>query len=183
MSAEVTDNLNVATSSAAPPTEPPLNIHQHIPHPPTAGEEMVNKPTMVKAFGREYAIKRFSMAQVFSSVEYVAPFGFILENIFALPTDERGIPILTREQKSQFVVTALSISGPSCLGLISVATGEPIEWLETEDKNPIDGLKILSEVLAKNLDFFTRDNIETVMGLIANLTSAVAAFSGKTSLT
>lgn len=179
MSAEITDNLNTESATE----RPPVNIHQHVPRTPTAGEEMVNKGTVVKAFGREYIIKRFSMAQVFSSVEYVAPFGYILESIFALPTDERGIPVMSKQQKSEFVVTALSISGPSCMGLISVATGEPVEWLEMEDKNPIDGLKILSEVLAKNLDFFTRDNIETVTGLVNNLTSAVAAFSGKTSLT
>lgn len=150
---------------------------------PSESEEIVNTPTPVKAFGREYQIRRFSMAQVFRSMEYVAPFGFVLQNILALPRDAKGMPILSPEQKTQFIVTALSISGPSALGLISVATNEPVEWLEQPQHNPFDGLEILSEVLAKNLDFFTLENIEKVSRMVGKLTSAVLTFSGSTSAT
>lgn len=179
MSADVND-INITGQSSQPQPVAPAQ--------PTAGEEMVNKPTIVKAFGREYAIKRFSMAQVFSSVEFIAPFGFVLQSILALPREEyrdangkvQHRLVVTDEQKAQFAVTALSISGPSCLGLISVATNEPIEWLQMGDKDPFDGLEILSEVLGRNLDFFTPENMAKVNRLIERLTGAVVAFSGKT---
>jgi hypothetical protein len=161
------------------------NGEQRQPRPsaPSETEQMSNPARLVKAFGKTYEIRRFCMAQCFDSVEFVAPFGFVLQNILALPKDEKGIPIATPEQKTQFAITALSISGPSALGLISVATGEPVEWLRMEDKNPFDGLEILSAVLEKNLDFFTPENLERLTKLLNGLSTATLAFSGKTSMT
>jgi len=153
------------------------------PARPTDAEEIVNHPAIVKAFGREYAIKRFSMAQVFRSVEHVAPFSYVLKQILTLPRDAQNRVIITDQQKTEFAITALSISGPSALGLISVATNEPIEWLEMDDKNPLDGLRVLAAVLEKNLDFFTPENIDEVTRMVGGLTRAVVAFSGNTSTT
>jgi hypothetical protein len=192
MSTDNTDNLNATVpqtgespsqSFASSQQQPNIHMHQPRMQQPTEGEEMLNPPTRVPAFGKVYEIRRFSMAQVFQSVEYVAPFGFVLQNILALPRDAAGNITATPEVKTQIAVTALSISGPSCLGLISVATGEPVEWLELPQHNPLDGLAILSAVLEKNLDFFTQENMDKLTALIGNLTTAVAAFSGKTSAT
>lgn len=162
-----------------------------VPARQTDSEEIVNAPAIVKAFGREYAIKRFSMAQVFRSVEHVAPFSYVLKQILMLPRQEITLPdgkkqqqiLITDQQKMEFAITALSISGPSALGLISVATNEPIEWLEMDDKNPLDGLRVLAAVLEKNLDFFTPENIDEVTRMVGGLTRAVVAFSGSTSMT
>jgi hypothetical protein len=168
------------------------SYEQPRPQFPTETEQMSNPPRLVSAFGKAYEIRRFSMAQVFDSVEFVAPFGFVLQNIMALPKEkyidekdgkEKVRVVATPEQMTQFAVTALSISGPSALGLISVATGEPVEWLRMPDKNPFDGLEILSAVLEKNLDFFTPENIGKLTKLLNGLSSATLAFSGKTSTT
>jgi hypothetical protein len=167
------------------------NGEQRQPRPstPSETEQMSNPARLVKAFGRTYEIRRFCMAQCFDSVEFVAPFGFVLQNILALPkekyTDAQGKEqtrvVATPEQMTQFAITALSISGPSALGLISVATGEPVEWLRMADKDPFDGLEILSAVLEKNLDFFTPENLERLTRLLNGLSTATFAFSGKTS--
>lgn len=148
---------------------------------PTEGEEIVNTPKIVPAFGKTYSIARFTLGPALRALEYVGPFGFLIQNIMALPRDEKGNVTATDEQKIQLAVTAISISGPSALGLISVATGEPPEWLE--DKNPVDGLRVLAAVLEKNLDFFTPETIDEVTKMVGGLTSAVLAFSGSTSTT
>lgn len=145
----------------------------------TESEEIVNTPKIVHAFGKDYPIARFTLGPALRALEYVGPFGFLFQNIMALPRDEQGNVTASQEQQIQLAVTAISMSGPSALGLISVATGEPPEWLE--DKEPIDGLRILAAVLEKNIGFFTRANIDEVTKIVGGLTSAVLAFSGNTS--
>lgn len=147
----------------------------------TEAEEIINTPKIVSAFGKQYPIARFTLGPALRALEYVGPFGFLIQNIMNLPRNAAGNVTASDEQKIQLAVTAISISGPSALGLISVATGEPPEWLE--DKNPVDGLRVLAAVLEKNLDFFSRETIDEVTKMVGGLTSAVLAFSGSTSTT
>lgn len=141
--------------------------------------EIVNLPVPVKAFGKTYQIGRFTLGPAFRALEYVGPFGFLLKTVLAFPKDENGRPALSSDQMIELAVTAISISGPSALGLISVATNEPPEWLE--DKDPIDGLEVLAAVLEKNLDFFSPENIERVTKMFGGLQHAMLAFGGNTS--
>lgn len=141
--------------------------------------EIVNFPVPVDAFGKTYQIKRFTLGPAFRALEFVGPFGLLLKNILQLPRDEQGKIVAAQEQMIELAVTAISISGPSALGLISVATNEPVEWLE--DKDPIEGLEVLATVLEKNLDFFSPENIERATKMFGGLQRAILSFGGSTS--
>jgi hypothetical protein len=148
-------------------------------------EEIVNHPKLVNAFGRSYEIRRFTLGPAFRAAEFVAPFGFLFKTIMQFPreTDEKGRLKIkaTEDQFVELAVTAISISGPSAIGLISIATGEPIEWLE--DKDPFDGLDVLAAVLEKNLSFFTPENIARVTKMFGGLQHAILNFGGNTATT
>lgn len=148
-------------------------------------EEIVNAPRIVPAFGKSYEIRRFTLGPAFRAAEFVAPFGFLFKTILNFPreTDDKGRTQIkaTQDQFIELAVTAISISGPSAIGLISIATGEPIEWLE--DKDPFDGIEILSALLEKNIDFFTPENIDRVTKMFGGLQRAILAYGGATSTT
>ena len=127
-----TDTQSPAPAEAAQP--------QSSPSPQT--EEILNLPKIVPAFGREYEIKRFTLGPAFRAAEFVAPFGFLFKTILNFPRDEKGQIQASQDEFIELAVTAISISGPSAIGLISIATNEPVDWLE--DKDPFDGLEILS---------------------------------------
>lgn len=144
-------------------------------------EDIANIPVPVPAFGKTYQIKRFTLGPAFRALEYVGPFGYLLRTILALPRGEDGNFKIDGDRMIDLAVTAISISGPSALGLISVATNEPPEWLE--DKDPLEGLDILAAVLEKNLDFFSPENIEKVTKVLGRLQRAALAYGGSTSTT
>jgi hypothetical protein len=98
--------------------------------------------------------------------------------IYALPKDKDGRPQLATEDMMDFAVTAISISGPSVLGLISVATNEPPEFLETAD--PLEGLQIFIKVVEKNLDFFTQTNFDKLSQMFGNLMQHIPTLGGDT---
>ncbi len=147
---------------------------------PSQTDEIVNHPKIVTAFGREYEIKRFTLGPAFRAAEFVGPFGFLFKTVMQWPRDEQGQVKATEDQFIELAVTAISISGPSALGLISVATNEPVEWLE--DKDLFEGLHVLAAVLEKNLDFFTPENIERVTKMFGGLRQAILNFGGATSM-
>jgi hypothetical protein len=144
-------------------------------------EDIANTPVPVPAFGKTYQIKRFTLGPAFRALEYVGPFGYLLRTILALPRGEDGNFKIDQDRMIDLAVTAISISGPSALGLISVATNEPPEWLE--DKDPLEGLDILAAILEKNLDFFSPENIEKVTKVLGRLQRAALAYGGSTSTT
>lgn len=102
-------------------------------------QELVNSPVRVKAFGKEYEIKRFSLGQFTRAAEFIAPLGYLMRSA------QQGDP-------TELIVQALSIAGQPALGLLSVATEEPIEWLEEQD--PIEAYELLSHVVEKSGKYF-----------------------------
>lgn len=144
-------------------------------------KKVANLPERVKAFGRTYEIKRFTLGPLTQAFEYVGPLGFILKRILALPRDAEGKPQLTAEDGLDLAITAISISGASVMGLISVATKEPSEWLEEQD--PMDGLTIFAKVVEKNLDFFTPAYIEKMRSVFAGLMEQIPTLGGDASAT
>ena len=140
--------------------------------------EIVNLPVEVRAFGKTYHIKRFTLGPATRALEFVGPFGYLLKTILAFPRDANGKVTATSDQLTELAITAVSISGPSALGLIAVATNEPVEWLE--DKDPFEGFAILAAVLEKNLDFFSPENIERVTKMFAGLQRAILSSGGST---
>lgn len=142
-------------------------------------KELVNAPEIVQAFGRTYEVKRFTLGPLTQAFEYVGPLGFILKRLLAYPRDTEGRPLLTAEDGMDLAVTAISISGPSVIGLISVATKEPIQWLEEQE--PLDGLAIFAKVVEKNLDFFTPAYIDKLKGMFAGLMDRIPTLGGEPS--
>lgn len=161
-----------------------MNITENQTPPATApsqGEQIVNTPRLVNAFGKTYEIKQFTLGPAFRAAEYVGPFGYLFKTILRFPRNEKGQPIIKEDEMIDLAVTAISIGGPSALGLISVATNEPPEWLE--DKNLFDGVDILVAVIEKNLDFFTPENIARFTRMFDGLQRATLTIGGSTSTT
>lgn len=132
-------------------------------------EEVVNGPETVKAFGREYQIGKFTMGPLIRALPYLAPLGYILRSA-------------TIADVTEALVTALHVGGEPAIGLISVATSEPVEWFE--DKDPIDGLELLTVIIDKNADyFFEPANVERVKAAFARLQSTIQRHGGAISTT
>lgn len=169
--------MSTVESQVQPPT-PPAEAQQQ----QSQMTEIVNLPIEVKAFGKTYYIKRFTLGPATRALEFVGPFGYLLKTIMAFPrvkdADGKIQVQATSDQLTELAVTAVSISGPSALGLISVATNEPVEWLE--DKDPFEGFEILAAVLAKNLDFFSPANIERVTKMFGGLQRVILSSGGNT---
>lgn len=142
-------------------------------------KEIVNAPELVQAFGKTYEIKRFTLGPLTQAFEYVGPLGFVLKRLMALPKGDDGKPLLTGEDAMDVAITAISISGPSVMGLISVATKEPVQWLDEQD--PLDGLAIFAKVVEKNLDFFTPQYVEKFKGMFAGLMDRIPTLGGEQS--
>lgn len=132
-------------------------------------KEALNEPETVKAFGREYQISKFTMGPLIRALPYLAPLGYILRSA-------------TLSDVTEALVTALHVGGEPAIGLISVATSEPVEWFE--DKDPIDGLELLSVIIDKNADyFFEPANVARVKAAFARLQSTIQRHGGAISTT
>lgn len=142
--------------------------------PPTPLHAVVNHPVTVKAFGRKYEIKKFTMGHLVRALPYIAPLGYLMRSAKI----EEGQPVL--DQYAALFVSALHLSGEPAMGLISVATSEPIEWLEEQD--PLDGLELLTTIVEKNVDyFFQPDNLGRIKAVRARLQSVIQRHGGATS--
>ena len=137
-------------------------------------EKLVNLPVVVPAFGREYEIGRFSIFQLAQAMTYLGPLQYVVQEI----ADRRES--LSQGQIASVIFGALSISGESMIGLVSVATSEPSEWIG-EQKDEIGALRILTATLEKNAHFFSPENIEEYKALLGRLQQAIPALSGLTS--
>lgn len=147
----------------------------------SALKEMVNLPEAVEAFGRTYLIQKFTFGPMTQALEYIGPMGYLLRRLGEFPHDKKGNLKVSADQMTEFAVTAISVVGPSVFGLVSIATKEPVEWLEEQD--PMDGIKLFIKVVEKNLDFLSRDNLELVTKLVSGLAQRIPKSGGDTSAT
>lgn len=194
MSTEQIDITGAARPST--PEQPPQ---------PTVFEQVANVPTKVKAFGKEYEIGEFNLGQIARSTEFVAPFSAVLRALLSMPREcsntcslskeheihlspevpgfhsyiGRGKLILSDEQATSLLMTAFAISGPSLIGLLSVATYEPVEFLEAQ-KDRMGAIRILSTTLKANLDFFSPENIAALTEVLGDLAKSIQGFFGGT---
>lgn len=130
---------------------------------------VVNFPKPVSAFGREYHIKRFTMGPLIRALPHIAPLGYLMRSV-------------TRSDAADLLVNALALAGEPALGLISVATEEPIEWLE--DKDPIEGLELLTAIVEANASyFFDSANSERIKAAFARIEKVIEKHGGATSTT
>lgn len=140
-------------------------------------QDLANIPKVVSAFGRTYEIRKFTLGPATRALEYIGPLGFLLRSFAEFPRDDKG-KLIPSADMIQTIVSAISISGDSVMGLISVATSEPKEWLD--DQDTIEGLEILAAVVEKNLDFFSQANIDKITQMFGGLQAKIPNLGGST---
>ena len=129
--------------------------------------DLLNTPETVEAFGRTYKIKRFSLGQLTRAAEHLAPLGYLMRSVTGGDIDI-----------GQMIAQGLATAGEPALGLISVATEEPIEWLE--DRDPVEAFELLSVIVEKNVRyFFAPANKARIEAAFARIRTAVQSESGK----
>jgi hypothetical protein len=138
---------------------------------------IVNLPEPVKAFGREYQIRRFNLGQLAQALEWAGFIGVLVVQAIKLGTKP------TEEQLVTFIAQGVGVSSPAFLPIISIATQEPIEWLSERDQpeDLIDAMKIFVKAVGKNRDFFTPENIERFRAMFAELVPETPTSGGPSS--
>lgn len=131
-------------------------------------DDLVNSPETVKAFGREYRVKRFALGPLTRAAEHLSPLGFLMRSLNGDEVD-----------MGQLIAQTLATAGEPALGLISVATEEPIEWLEEQD--PIEAYELLAAIVEKNVRyFFAPANKRRIEAATARIKRAIEKESGAT---
>ena len=127
--------------------------------PSSESAKVVNFPKRVAAFGAEYEVRELTLGPMIRALPHIAPLGYLLRSV-------------TKSDATDLLVNALALSGEPALGLLSVITEEPVEWLE--DKDPIDGLELLTSVVEANVAyFFDSANLERIKNAFARLGKVV----------
>jgi high-affinity Fe2+/Pb2+ permease len=143
-------------------------------------QEVVNLPEEVKAFGRTYQIREFSLGQLAQAVEHVGIIGFLIKKFQEFPVKDGKI-VASQSEIIDILTIALASSGPALMGLVSIATREPTEWLE--EQRAMDGVKIFAKVVEKNLDFFSQSSINEFKEIFDGLSQSVLKLGGDSSTT
>lgn len=129
-------------------------------------DDVLNVPETVKAFGKEYEVKRFSVGQLLQAAEYIAPLSYLAE-IFHSADIGLLMQLLVEARKS-------------ALGLLSISTQEPVEWLEQQD--PIDAYELLAANVERNARyFFDSGNRRRLEAATARIKRAIPATGGVSS--
>lgn len=138
-------------------------------------EQIVNAPTRVKAFGKEYGIKQLSIGQVFQASAHIARMALVFQAWGQMQHLE------TVQERVAGIMEAIGYSGESFVGLISVAITEPVEWVREQDS--MEALTILAAVIDKNLPLFSPENIERIKQMFGGLQARISELGGTTSTT
>jgi len=140
---------------------------------------VVNLPEVVLAFGRKYDIKRFNLGQLAQALEWAGFIGVLVVQAMKLGTKPSD------EQMVTFVAQGVGVSSPAFLPIISIATQEPIEWLEERDQpeDLVDAMNLFVKAVQKNRDFFTPENIERFKEMFAKLVPETPTSGGESSTT
>lgn len=153
-------------AESLPPVEPSTQS-------PT--EQIINAPTRVKAFGKEYEIRQLSIGQVFQASAHIARMALVFQAWGQMQHLE------TVQERVAGIMEAIGYSGESFVGLISVAITEPVEWVREQDA--MEALDVLAAVVDKNLPLFSPENIERIKGRFAGLQARISELGGGTSTT
>lgn len=133
-------------------------------------KEIANTAKSVKAFGKQYEIRKFTLGQWAQAMEHSPYVGALI--VQAMKLQGNASP----EAMIQFLVQGISIASPAFLPIISIATHEPLEWLEEQD-DAIGGVELFAEVVRKNRDFFTQENLDRIKAAFAQLIPEVSGTS------
>jgi hypothetical protein len=125
-------------------------------------KEIANIPETVEAFGRKYKIAKFNLRQLSQLMEYAGYLGVLIIQAMKLK------PNPTAEDLVNFLTQGIGVSSPAVIPVISIATKEPVQWLEEQD-DLVGALEIFVKAVEKNRSFFTPANIQRVKGIFAGL--------------
>lgn len=137
-------------------------------------QQVSNQPEMVKAFGKTYRIARFTIGQLGEALEY-AP--YITAAVAEAQKLFEGGRQPSQGDLIRVVGNAIAISGPAFMGLLTIATREPVEFIE-EQEDSIVGLELFAKVVEKNLDFFTPENRERLSKAFGGLLKQINPVGG-----
>jgi len=130
-------------------------------------KDIINSPVRVKAFGKEYEVRRFPLGKMQRALEHIAPLGYLMRTA-------------TQSDAADILVNALALGGPPAIGLLSVQTDEPPEWLE--DKDPIEGLELLAAIVEVNARyFFDSANVTRLKASGSRIQKVIESYGGATS--
>lgn len=141
--------------------------------------KIVNLPEPVAAFGRTYPIRRFNLGQLAQALEWAGFIGALVVQAMRLgvkPSDEQLV---------NFMAQGVGVSSPAFLPIVSIATQEPLEWLEERDQpeDLVGAVEIFVKAVQKNRDFFTPENIERFRAMLAKLVPETPISGGESSTT
>jgi len=137
---------------------------------------IANLPDTVRAFGKDYEIRKFNVGQLAQALEYAGYIGVLIVQALRMGTNPSEEELIT------FVSQGIGVSSPAFVPIISIATKEPIQWIE-EQEDHFGALEIFAKAVQKNRDFFTPENVEKVKQLFAGLLPKTQTSGGESSTT
>lgn len=144
-----------------------------VPESDLAG--VVNAPTVINAFNKQYEIRQLSIGQAFQASVHIAKMTLVFQ-----AWGEMG-KMETISERISGIMETVPFSEDSILGLLSVATGESPEWLKQQ--NSVEAMYVLGCVVEKNLPLFSAENITRFKAQFGGLLGKISAFGGATSTT
>ncbi len=169
--------MDIATDQTKAKAARPRAVKQQAATEASEIEKLANVPLPVKAFGREYGVKRLTLGQIAQSLAYVGTLQTVIKQV-ADEYDKRGS--LSNAQIGAIAVGSLANSTYSMIGLLSVVTTEPIEWLEEQD-DIIGATDLLTAAIEKNAPLFSKNNLAHLKANMGRIQEAIPALSGLTS--
>lgn len=135
---------------------------------------VVNAPTIINAFGKQYEIRQLSIGQAFQASVHIAK----MTVVFQVWGEVQKLDASLNEKLSE-VIQTVPFSEDAILGLLSVATGESPEWLKQQ--NSMEATYVLGAVVEKNLPLFSPENIKRFKGQFGGLLAQISQLGGATS--
>lgn len=124
-------------------------------------DDLLNLSETVEAFGKKYEIKRLNVGQLMQAAEHMAPLAYLIE-------------VAQLGNVSSLLMEVLATARKPALGLLSIATEEPVEWLEEQD--PIDAYDLLSYYVQRNARyFFDSENKRRIEAATARIKAVIPA--------
>lgn len=128
---------------------------------------IVNAGKRVTLMGETIYVKKFTLGPMTRVMPYLGPLAYVFRQIFEKPKDDQGRPIVTEAEILELAVTALSISGESVMGVLSVVSGKTPEELENADL--MESAEVFAAVVQENAPLFSRQSLDRFKGVWAKV--------------
>jgi hypothetical protein len=129
--------------------------------------QIVNVGQEVSLMGETFRVKKFTLGPMTRVMPYLGPLAYVFRQIFEKPKDDKGRPIISDAEMLELAVTALSISGESVMGVLSVVSGKTQEELEGADL--MESAEVFAAVVQQNAPLFSRQSLDRFKGVWAKV--------------